>query len=69
MSLDSFNFQSDLFPSLFFAIIWFHGWGNMGEKSGVEMQYQVAQHLLEAAIEVFPLSSRREVFWEWSCVV
>lgn len=41
----------------------------MGEKAGVEMLYQVAQHLLEAVIEILPPSSRREVCWEWSCVV
>lgn len=83
-SLGSFDLQSDLlkvkytfaqqastvpFPLLPFPIIWFHGWGNIGEKSGAEMQYRLTQHHLEVAIEIVPLSRRREVSWEWSYVV
>jgi len=57
------------FPLLPCPIIWFHGWGNTGEKSGAEIQYCVTQHLLEVAIEILPLSRRDEVSWEWSYVV
>lgn len=33
------------------------------------MPYQLTQHLLEVAIELLPLSRRREMSWEWNCVV
>lgn len=57
------------FRLLPFPIIWFQGWGNIGEKSGAEILYSLTQHLLEAAIEILPLSRRREERWEWRCVV
>jgi len=38
-------------------------------KSEAEVQCWLTQHLLEAATEVLPLSRRRDMRWEWNCVV
>lgn len=82
-SLDSFDLQSDLskvkfafawqvslvlFPLPLFPI-WYQGWGNIRQKSEAEVQCWLTQHLLEAATEVLPLSRRRDMRWEWNCVV